>query len=944
MLDIKTLALLNFIIGIICAGVVAVIWSQNRGRFAGISFWLVGVALWAAGLFLMILRGLVPDLLSIPFANTILQGGVLILFIGLERFTGEKGWQIHNYVLLAVFMAVIAYFGIVQPNLWMREIAVSAITMIFTFQCSWLLLRRVEPGIRQITRLTGIVFAVYSAFSFARLVLTIITPEQSNDFFKPRAVNALAMTGYIVISVCLVNSLILMLNRRLVVDSRKDEETLRESEERFDQLAKQSGTIVWEVDTQGLYTYVSNVSEPILGYRPDELVGQMHFYDLHPESGKELFKQAALAVFDRKEPFINLENVGLTKNGHHVWFSTNGIPLLNTDGTLRGYRGSDTDITARRLAEESLQKSEANYRHLFDNSPAAIYQIDFRTGKFIKANDVFCEYIGCSQEEIPSLSPYDILTNDSKQLFLERLRKMGSDEKVAENAEYEIIDKNGKHRWFQLIGKYIYDSEGLAGADVVAHDITDRKLADEKLRQSEEYFRCLIEDSLELVTVITEDGTILYESSSSERILGYKPEELVGKNTMEYIHPDDLEKAVAALSPSQTGETQRSIEIRFRRKDGSWLLLQAEGRDLRNHPSVRGIVINSRDITSRKQAEEEKHDLQERLNRAEKMEALGTLAGGVAHDLNNVLGIVVGYSEMILDEVEETSPLRRPMVNIFNGGQKAAAIVDDLLTLARRGVPGSNILNLNKIIKDSQQSPELSKLLSHHLAVKIKTDLDSDLLNISGSSVHLNKSLYNLISNACEAMNKGGILTIKTTNQYLDKPMSGYNEIREGDYVVLSISDTGEGISEKDLKRIFEPFYTKKIMGRSGTGLGLAVVWGTVTDHNGYINVQSEEGKGSTFTLYFPVTREEIPDEAIVIDISEYLGNGQSILIVDDLKDQRDLATDMLKKLNYNVDSVKSGEEAILYLKEHQTDLIVLDMIMDPGMDGLDTYSILHSR
>ena len=168
--------------------------------------------------------------------------------------------------------------------------------------------------------------------------------------------------------------------------------------------------------------------------------------------------------------------------------------------------------------------------------------------------------------------------------------------------------------------------------------------------------------------------------------------------------------------------------------------------------------------------------------------------------------------------------------------------------------------------------------------------------------------------------------------------MSGYNEIREGDYVVLTISDTGEGISEKDLKRIFEPFYTKKIMGRSGTGLGLAVVWGTVTDHNGYINVHSEEGKGSTFTLYFPVTREEIPDEALAIDVSAYMGSGQSILIVDDVSIQRELATDMLSKLNYKVDSVKSGEEAVAYLKDHQPDLIVLDMIMDPGMDGLDTY------
>jgi CheY-like chemotaxis protein len=187
-------------------------------------------------------------------------------------------------------------------------------------------------------------------------------------------------------------------------------------------------------------------------------------------------------------------------------------------------------------------------------------------------------------------------------------------------------------------------------------------------------------------------------------------------------------------------------------------------------------------------------------------------------------------------------------------------------------------------------------------------------------------------------MPKGGIVTIKTSNQYLDKPIQGYDHIQEGDYVVLSVSDTGEGIHEADLKRIFEPFYTKKVMGRSGTGLGLAVVWGTVKDHHGYINVESEEGKGSTFTLYFPVTREDITAEAVAVTISEYMGQGESILVVDDVKEQRDLAAGMLRTLNYSVTSVSSGEEAVVYMKEHEVDLMVLDMIMDPGMDGLDTY------
>jgi signal transduction histidine kinase/CheY-like chemotaxis protein len=391
-------------------------------------------------------------------------------------------------------------------------------------------------------------------------------------------------------------------------------------------------------------------------------------------------------------------------------------------------------------------------------------------------------------------------------------------------------------------------------------------------------------------------------------------------------------------------ETQPVTQFRAIARDGTFRLADSHAIMIswEGKPATLNYIT---DITERNRAEEEKRSLEERLQRSEKMEALGLLAGGVAHDLNNVLGIVVGYAELLLRDVDHSRSIRSKLDNIMEGGQKAAAIVQDLLTLARRGVPGKDVLNLNSIIFDCQKSPEFEQLSSFHSSVKIKTELEPDLPNISGSSVHLGKTIFNLLSNASEAMPKGGVLTIKTANQYLDNPIQGYDEIREGDYVVLSVSDTGEGIHAADLKRIFEPFYTKKVMGRSGTGLGLAVVWGTVKDHHGYINVQSEEEKGSTFTLYFPVTREALSAEHVAVSISEYMGKGESILIVDDVKGQRNLAEEMLRKLNYSVTSASSGEEAVAYLKEHKTDLMVLDMIMDPGMDGLDTYrSVLEIR
>jgi CheY-like chemotaxis protein len=207
-----------------------------------------------------------------------------------------------------------------------------------------------------------------------------------------------------------------------------------------------------------------------------------------------------------------------------------------------------------------------------------------------------------------------------------------------------------------------------------------------------------------------------------------------------------------------------------------------------------------------------------------------------------------------------------------------------------------------------------------------------------GSPVHLSKTIMNLISNAVEAMPHGGTVRVSAENRYVDTPIRGYDDIQEGDYVVLTVSDGGVGIPKKDLKRIFEPFYTKKVMGRSGTGLGMAVVWATVKDHRGYIDVESVEGQGTTFSLYFPATREEVAKEQHPLSINDYKGHGEFLLVVDDVEEQREIAKEVLQTLGYSVASVSSGEEAIHYVRRKSPDLLVLDMVMDSGMDGLDTY------
>jgi signal transduction histidine kinase/ActR/RegA family two-component response regulator len=394
-----------------------------------------------------------------------------------------------------------------------------------------------------------------------------------------------------------------------------------------------------------------------------------------------------------------------------------------------------------------------------------------------------------------------------------------------------------------------------------------------------------------------------------------------------------------------------SIEYHSRRRFMDSCLLEAQkkkvteaNQELENRVQDRTAQLAKtnedlkQEIVERKRSEKERRYLEAQLAKSQKMEAIGTLAGGVAHDLNNILSGLVSYPELLLMDLPEDSPLKQPILTIQASGQKAAAIVQDLLTLARRGVSVREVMNLNNLIDDYLSSPENQKIMEFHSDVAVETNLQSDLFNIMGSPVHLSKTIMNLVSNAAEAMPNGGTISISTDNCYIDNSLKVYDAVDEGDYATLTVSDTGIGISHENIERIFEPFYTKKTMGRSGTGLGMAVVWGTVKDHSGYIDVKSELGEGSTFTLYFPVTRKKLPLAEQCISAEKYKGNGESILIVDDIKEQREIASGMLRKLGYNVNSVPSGEEALAYMQEKGADLLVLDMIMNPGMDGLETY------
>lgn len=371
--------------------------------------------------------------------------------------------------------------------------------------------------------------------------------------------------------------------------------------------------------------------------------------------------------------------------------------------------------------------------------------------------------------------------------------------------------------------------------------------------------------------------------------------------------------------------------------------IQAQDRQLDEHRQQLENQVYQRTLELIESNEQLKREIkerkivQERLDRAQRMEAIGTLAAGVAHDLNNILSGLVSYPDLLLMRLPTDSDMRKPLTTIQNSGRRAAAIVQDLLTLSRRGVTTAEVVNLRGIIEEYLSSPEHAKIMSYHPDVRIATHFDPDVMDIIGSPIHLGKVAMNLISNAAEAIDLNGTIAIHLSNEYIDEPIHGYDQIQPGNYVRLAVSDTGHGIAPQDLQRIFEPFYTKKKMGRSGTGLGMAVVWGTVKDHQGYIDVQSHEGTGTCFDLYFPVTHRRHEPETTA-ETQHFLGAGQTILVVDDVKEQREIASEILNELGYRCFTAPSGEEAVEFLKRRAVDLLLLDMIMNPGMDGLDTY------
>ena len=353
---------------------------------------------------------------------------------------------------------------------------------------------------------------------------------------------------------------------------------------------------------------------------------------------------------------------------------------------------------------------------------------------------------------------------------------------------------------------------------------------------------------------------------------------------------------------------------------------------------ITALKISGREFNHlKKTREKELRQLKNDLKAAEKFKAMGILAGSVAHDLNNILSGIATYPEVLMMDKTLDPKLRQGLSLIKDSGEKASAVVSDLLTISRGASVEKEIININAIIDRYILTREFDTMKKPFPRVTLNMELEPELLNIKGSYLHMEKTIMNLVLNAMEEVSgkEDGRVFITTANNYIDPSVPKYEKMVQGEYVILSVMDNGSGIDNAFLEKIFDPFFTQKKMGKSGTGLGLTIVWNAVQDHNGVIQVTSN-GKGTRFDLLFPATRQEIETAAPCLDGIK--GQGQKILIVTDLKAQQDIALHILERLGYQAQAVDNGTAAIDVIKNNAPDLVILDMILSPSISGLETY------
>ncbi|MBI5265625.1 MAG: PAS domain S-box protein [candidate division Zixibacteria bacterium] len=520
-------------------------------------------------------------------------------------------------------------------------------------------------------------------------------------------------------------------------------------------------------------------------------------------------------------------------------------------------------------------------------------------GRIIYVNEAICSATGYAAEELLSMHIWEldpVVQKADWPAAFEQVRRSGG--LIVQGAQRR---KSGESIPVEIAVRFVKTESGEYSFGF-ARDVSERNRNREQLERSWQQYRDVVDNIGEGVGLTDLHERFLFSNSVADAIFGVAPDSLVGRPLNEFVEPDTMRLVRDETARRQKGETS-TYDLTIVRPSGEKRLINITARprtsDDGRYVCTFGIF---RDVTEERAAQEEHRRMQERLQTAERMESLGLLAGGVAHDLNNMLGPLVGYPDLIAGQLPEGSPAIKWVRQMGRSAESAAEVIQDLLTLARRGRYQMQRTFINDVIREYIDSPAFERLLQRNPGISFTQNLDARVGPIDGSAAHLAKVFMNVITNAFEATSPGGSVSVTTFLRQVVEPTGLQNQIEPGEYVVFCVRDTGHGIPADDLAKIFEPYYSKKKMGASGSGLGLAVVHGIVKDHSGYYDVSSEVGTGTQFLLYFPpdnrtVTVANDPEQTITTRLP------RSVFVVGDNPGQRELVASMLESLNLSVTS-----------------------------------------
>ncbi len=655
----------------------------------------------------------------------------------------------------------------------------------------------------------------------------------------------------------------------------------------------------------------------------NQLVGQPILGQWAPESRamvEELVQNRMRGEIKRQE----IEGVGLRKDGSRFALEATTDIIQLADGPAA--MALATDISERKRAEERIRESEARFRSCFERPLIGIAITSPEKG-WLAANDRACEILGYSREELYRTTWAELTHADDLTTDVREFDRMMAGESDSYAADKRYIRKDGNIIWVSLaVGCVRKVDRTVDYMCVNFQDITERKSAEEALKASEIRFRSLIENASDMVTVLDKGGIMRFSSPSVQRQLGYQPDELLNRSCFEIIHPQDRAKAASAIQDALSDPTTAvTVECRVQHRDGSWRILQTIGQNVPDMAPDGFIVLNSRDIT-------ESRALEEQFLQTQKMEGIGQLAGGVAHDFNNLLAATMMLCEMTQDMEGLPQNARRNLQDILGVAEKAANLTRQLLLFSRRQVMQTRDLDLNESVKGMTMM--LQRIIGEDITITLTTH-PAPLFTHADPGM-LDQVLMNLSVNARDAMPEGGRLIIETSMKTLDEQTAlHYRDAVPGRYACLRVTDTGTGIPPEVLPRIFEPFFTTKEAGK-GTGLGLATVFGIVKQHGGWLSIESEVGKGTSFEAHFPLIEASAEAAVNRTGPRKESGGTETVLLVEDETMVRVMTGAMLEQVGYSVLEASNGVEALEKWEKSlgEVDLLLTDLVLPEGISG----------